>query len=154
VEVVVEAVLDRRADGDLRAGEDGLHRLGQHVAVSWRIMGQRFGVAAGDEAQAGVGGDAVDRSRRVPSTSIASAALLRTGPMLAATSAPVTAPSNWRMEPSGRVMAGMEKPSGNAAGPSARRGAGSSRGWTSARGRRNARRMTQLRGAIFVDFDT
>jgi hypothetical protein len=30
-EVVVEAVLDRRADGDLGAGEQLLHRLGQHV---------------------------------------------------------------------------------------------------------------------------
>ena len=31
VEVVVEAVLDRGADGDLRAGEQPLHGVGHHV---------------------------------------------------------------------------------------------------------------------------
>ena len=30
-EVVIEAVLDHRADGDLRARPQRLHRLGQHV---------------------------------------------------------------------------------------------------------------------------
>ncbi|CAI8430745.1 MAG: Uncharacterised protein [Rhodospirillaceae bacterium] len=33
VEIVVKAVFDRRADGDLRAGKQLLHRLGQHVGT-------------------------------------------------------------------------------------------------------------------------
>ena len=33
IEVVIEAVLDHRADGDLRAGKKLLHRLGQHMGA-------------------------------------------------------------------------------------------------------------------------
>ena len=45
VEVVVEAVLDRRADAELGAGEELLHRLGQHVRG--RVPDHRAAVGAG-----------------------------------------------------------------------------------------------------------
>ncbi len=61
-EVVVEAVLDRRADGHLRAGEQRLHRLGQHMGGVVADQVQRLGVAAGDEADGGIG---LDRAREV-----------------------------------------------------------------------------------------
>ena len=53
-EIVVEAVLDRRADGDLGAGIQILHRLGQHVGGVVADHVQRLGVAAGDEDDGGV----------------------------------------------------------------------------------------------------
>ncbi len=55
VEVVVEAVLDHRADGDLRAGPEPLHRLGQHVrrVVADELEGS--GVLAREELELGVG---------------------------------------------------------------------------------------------------
>ena len=54
VEVVVEAVLDRRADGDLGAGEKVLHRLGEHMRGVVPDQFKRFRVLAGDEADGGV----------------------------------------------------------------------------------------------------
>ncbi len=43
-EVVVKAVLDHRADGDLRAGEELLHRLGEHMRAIVADQLQRGGV--------------------------------------------------------------------------------------------------------------
>ena len=53
-EVVVEAVGDRRADGDLSAGIELLHRLGQHMRRIVPDQFQRLGIAAGDEHHVGV----------------------------------------------------------------------------------------------------
>ncbi len=61
-EIVVEAVLDRRADGDLGAGIQILHRLGQHMGGVVADHLQRLGVAAGDEDDGGV---VVDRGGEV-----------------------------------------------------------------------------------------
>jgi len=49
VEVVVEAVLDRRADGDLGAGEQLLHRLGQNVGGVVADGLQRLRIVAHDQ---------------------------------------------------------------------------------------------------------
>ena len=57
VEVVVEAVLDRRADAELRVGEEVLHGLGEHV-------GGR--VAQDVAAVGGVDGHALDQRRPRP----------------------------------------------------------------------------------------
>ena len=56
-EVVVEAVLDGRADGDLGAGKQGLHRFGEHVGAVVADHLQRIVVATGDEHHRGIGGD-------------------------------------------------------------------------------------------------
>ncbi len=48
-EVVIEAVLDHRADGHLRAGPQRLHGLGQHVRGVVADQLQRARVVAGDE---------------------------------------------------------------------------------------------------------
>ena len=61
-EIVVEAVLDRWADGDLRAGIKILHRFGQHVSGVVTDHFQRFRVAARDEHQRRV---AVYRGREI-----------------------------------------------------------------------------------------
>ena len=82
-EVVVEAVLDHRADRDLGVGVDRLHGLREQV---------RGRVAEDLEAVGVLGRDDGDRARRgrsratvstsLPSTLPASAALARPGPML------------------------------------------------------------------------
>jgi hypothetical protein len=53
-EVVVEAALDRRADGDLRAREEVLHRAGHHVrgVVADRVQG--LGSLRGEDLQLSV----------------------------------------------------------------------------------------------------
>ncbi len=53
-EVVVEAVLDHRADGHLRAGKQRLHRLGQHVRGVVPDELERARIVAGDELDPGV----------------------------------------------------------------------------------------------------
>ena len=57
-EVVVEAVLDHRADGHLRAGPQRLHGLGQHMRGVVPDQFQRARVVAIDEFDLGV---ALDR---------------------------------------------------------------------------------------------
>ena len=49
VEIVVEAVVDGGADGQLRLGADGLHGLRQHVAGGVAEHAQTVRVAAGEE---------------------------------------------------------------------------------------------------------
>ena len=48
-EVVIEAVLDHRADGDLRARPQRLHRFGEHMRAVMPDQFQRSGVVAVDE---------------------------------------------------------------------------------------------------------
>ena len=70
-EVVIEAVLDHRADGDLRAGPQRLHRLGEHMRGVVPDQFERARVLAGDELDLGVlldrvgevGDHAVERHR-------------------------------------------------------------------------------------------
>ena len=113
-EVVVEAVLDRRADGDLGAGEQLLHRLGQHVGGVVADQLQRVGVAAGDEHHARV---VVDRRCRDRPACRRASSPGRRGRGRARSPrppwCPSPAPSKWRTEPSGRVMAGIRANSGS-----------------------------------------
>ena len=53
--VVVEAIVGRGAEGDLRAGEQRLHRFGQHVGIVMPGEFQRIGlVPRGDQRQLGI----------------------------------------------------------------------------------------------------
>ena len=64
-EVIVKAVLDHRADGDLRLRIDGLHGLGQQVRGGVTDDLEPFRIARRDDAQRGVAVDAaggVDQS--------------------------------------------------------------------------------------------
>jgi hypothetical protein len=58
-EVVIEAVLDHRADGHLRAGPQGLHRLGQHMGGVVPDQLQRARVVARHKLDFGVRFDGV-----------------------------------------------------------------------------------------------
>ena len=53
-EVVIEAVLDHRADGDLRAGVELLHGLGHHMRRVVADQLERFRVVARQDADARV----------------------------------------------------------------------------------------------------
>ena len=53
-EVVIEAVLDHRADGHLRARPQRLHGFGEHMGGVVPDQLQRAGVVAGDEFDSGV----------------------------------------------------------------------------------------------------
>ncbi len=54
-EVVIEAVVRRRAEGDLRAGKQLLHRLRQHMRIVVACEFERVGlVAAGDQREVGI----------------------------------------------------------------------------------------------------
>ncbi len=54
VEVVIEAVVDDRADGDLRAGEQFLYRVGHHMGGVVADEFQRFRVIASDDLDRGI----------------------------------------------------------------------------------------------------
>jgi hypothetical protein len=56
-EVVIEAVLDGRADGDLRTGEQLLHRLGHHMARVVADGVEDGGIVAHQKFDLGVGHD-------------------------------------------------------------------------------------------------
>ena len=61
-EVVVKAVFDNRPDGDLRAGEQLLHRFGQHMRA---IMAHQFDailIGSGNNSHLGIG---LDRAGKV-----------------------------------------------------------------------------------------
>ena len=105
-EVVVEAVLDHRADGDLRARPQRLHRFGQHMrgshagsvparAASSRAMSSIF-------ASLEIGSL---RSATTPSSAIATVRLASEGEMPLAISSPVMSLGNSRLAPSGKVRA-------------------------------------------------
>ena len=53
--VVIEAIVRRRAEGDLRAGPKGLHRFCEHMREIMARQFQRiFLVARGDQGQLGI----------------------------------------------------------------------------------------------------
>ncbi len=56
-EVVIETVLDRRAEGDLRAGEQLLHRLREHMRGVVPDQLERVRILGGDDRNLGVPGD-------------------------------------------------------------------------------------------------
>ena len=58
-EVVIEAVLDHRPDGDLRLRPQRLHRLGEHVRGVVADQFERARIVAADELDLGVGVDPV-----------------------------------------------------------------------------------------------
>jgi len=53
-EIVIEAVLDRGAEGDLGAGIELLHRLGQHMGAIVAQQIEGIGMGAGDDLDPGV----------------------------------------------------------------------------------------------------
>ena len=88
--VVIEAVLDHRADGDLRAGKKRLDRVGQHMGGVVADQLQRARVVAVEEFDLGVGADRRRRRRPVwPSSTMATVLLASEGEMLLAMSRPV-----------------------------------------------------------------
>ena len=107
-EVVVETVFDRRADGDLRLGEQLLDGIGQQVRGGMADQLEAIGIAVGDDREFAV---LVDREAGIDELAVdlaqQSAARARPAPMLCATSATVTACANSRFEPSGKVMTGI-----------------------------------------------
>ena len=56
-EIIEEAVLDHRADGDLRARPQRLHGLGTDVGRVMADQLKRFSVGAGEKLDRGVGQD-------------------------------------------------------------------------------------------------
>jgi hypothetical protein len=88
-EVVVEAVLDVRADGHLRAGEQLLHRFGQHVGRVVADGVQRVGVVAVDELDLAAAGSGRSKSSSWPSRRTSSVRLASEGEMAVATSRPL-----------------------------------------------------------------
>ena len=62
-EIVIEAVLDRGADGHLRARPQRLHRFGQHMGAVMPDQLQRAGVVAGDEFYSRITLDRVGKVR-------------------------------------------------------------------------------------------
>ncbi len=61
-EIVIEAVVDHRADGDLRAGPQCLHRFGEHMRGIVANKFERARVVAGEELDFGV---VVDRIGKI-----------------------------------------------------------------------------------------
>ena len=106
LEVVVEAVLDRRADGELGAREQVEHRLGQHVRR--RVAQHRGGPSSVSPVTIATVAPSVERpaevalARRRPSPP--TAALARPRPIDAASSPPVAPVGYSRSEPSGSVI--------------------------------------------------
>ena len=110
-EVVVEAVLDHRADGDLRVGEQLLHRLRQQVRgrVAQDVERPRDS-SVGDDRDLGVGLDAVAGVDQL-AVHLAGERGAREARRrwTAAISATVTGPGNDFDEPSGRRMLGIAR---------------------------------------------
>jgi hypothetical protein len=74
-EVVVEAVLDRRADGVLGPGPEPRDGLGQHVGVEWRSTSRPRSLAGVTIETVAPSGSGVVRSVNWPSTTAARASL-------------------------------------------------------------------------------
>jgi hypothetical protein len=105
--VVVEAVLDDRADRDLGVGIDRLHRLRQQVCRRMTQDLEPVGILSRDDADGRV---AVDDVARVDELAVHPAGKRgpgESGPMSAATWATVTACANCLWLPSGSVIAGI-----------------------------------------------
>ena len=60
--IVVEAVLDDRADRHLRVGKQLLHRVGEQMRGRVPQHVEAVGVAVGDDGERGI---AIDRERRI-----------------------------------------------------------------------------------------
>ena len=103
VEVVVEAVLDRRPDRHLGPGVELLHRLGHHVGGVVADQLQRLGVAVGEDRDLGSVGERRREVAQLAVDRIASAALASPGPIAAAASAPRRATGSSSGLPSGSV---------------------------------------------------
>ena len=107
-EVVIEAVVGRRAEGDLRAGEQVLHRLRHHVREVVAGELQRVGlVLRRHQRELGV---ALERPRQVAQLAVdprGDRRLGEPGPIAAAMSAGVVPGATSRTEPSGSVMRNM-----------------------------------------------
>ena len=80
-EIVVEAVLDHRADGDLRIREQLLHRLRQQMRRRMADDFQAFGILVGDDRQIASCSMRYEVSTSLPSTLPASAARAKPAPM-------------------------------------------------------------------------
>ena len=102
-EVVIEAVLDHRTDGDLRARIKRLHRLGQHMRGVVADKFQRARIIAVDEFDFGVASIGSARSASAPSSAMATVRLASEGEMHLAMSLPRMPAGNWRAAPSGKV---------------------------------------------------
>ena len=89
--IVVEAVLDHRADGHLRSGPQFLHGFGHHMRRVVADEFQRARVVAGDDLERAGSPTGSDRSRRSPSSAIATAFLASDLEIDSATSRPVVA---------------------------------------------------------------
>ena len=102
--VIIEAVIGRRAKGDLRAGKQRLHRLGQHMRKVMPGQLERIGlVLRGDQRQLRI---AVQRPHDVAQFAIDPRGERRLGKAranAAAMSAGVVPRATSRAEPSGRV---------------------------------------------------
>jgi hypothetical protein len=103
-DVVVEAVVDHRADDHLGVRVQLLHRVPDQVRGRVADDLDALRVLRGDDAQGRVVVDDVAGVDQPPSTSPATVALARPGPMDWATSMTDTGPSNSRRLPSGRVI--------------------------------------------------
>ena len=57
--VVIETVLDHRADGHLRLGKQLFHRIGQQVRGGMADQIHAVRILVGDDGQLGIGGDQV-----------------------------------------------------------------------------------------------
>ena len=103
-EVVIEAGLGRRAEGDLGLRIQFLDRLGHHMGG---VVAQDFERPRAESrvmiATAASWSMTVARSRGLPSSFSAIAALARPGPIDAASSAPLSGAGKLRLLPSGRV---------------------------------------------------
>jgi hypothetical protein len=107
-EIIIEAVFDDRANGDLRLGEQLLDCIGQQVGGRVADNFQAIGIALGNDGQIDILGQSGKRYR--PELAIHLAGQRRAGQTsanAAATSAMVTGCSKERMEPSGNLILGM-----------------------------------------------
>ena len=112
LEVVVEAVLDDRADGEVGAGPQPEHGLGQHVGGRVAQDGAAGLGVGGDDADRAPSGSGASRSTSAPSKVAATAALASRGPMDSANWRAVVPASNSLVDPSGSrtVTAAMGLP--------------------------------------------
>ena len=103
-EIVVEAVIDHRPDGDLRAGPERLHRFGEHVRGIVANEFQRARIVAGEELDLGV---AIDRIGKVRDLSVKRHGDRALGKRRRNTLRDVEAGYVWRILPTGAVGEGQ-----------------------------------------------
>ena len=107
-EIVVEAVLDHRADRHLRVGKQLLHRVGEQVRGRVAQDLEALGILVGDDGERRRRGRSRTRCRRACRRPCRPARPWRgRGRSTAATSATVTGASKCLTAPSGNRMSGM-----------------------------------------------